>query len=162
MSTINKFNLTKLVISIGLTLAVGFLSSYFTTSSISNWYSTLNRPFFAPPNWLFAPVWTSLYIMMGISAFLIWKNRLSKINVKTALIFYLGQLLLNFGWSLIFFSLQMPLLAFIEIILLIIMVILVIKKFLKINKVAGYLLLPYLAWISFASILNFAFWWLNR
>ena len=141
----------RLLLWISLCLGVGFVGSIFTVSSIPTWYAGLNKPLFSPPNWIFGPVWTLLYILMGIAAYL---NE--KINR-----YFITQLVLNFLWSIIFFYLHQPLLAFIEIVFLWIFILLTIKDFYKKSRPAAYLLIPYLAWVSFASILNLAVVWLN-
>lgn len=140
-------NLPNLIFSIGICLGAGIIGSLFTTSAIPTWYAALNKPFFSPPNWIFAPVWTTLYILMGISLYLVWKKR----SVPT--IFWV-QLIFNATWSIVFFGMRSPILGLINIAALWIAVFLTIKVFLKINRSAAYLLHPYLAWISFASILN--------
>lgn len=152
------------IISVVLTcLAIGYLSGDVTRSAITTWYPTLVKPIFNPPNWIFAPVWTLLYIMMGVAAGLVW-NRIEfeKEAVKKALVFFIIQLVLNALWSYLFFGLHNPLLAGIEIIVLWLMIFETYLKFSKINKLSGYLLLPYLAWVSFALILNWSIWWLNK
>lgn len=140
-------NFPKLLFSIGLCLGTGILGSFFTVSSIPIWYQTLNKPAFSPPNWVFGPVWTILYILMGISLYLVWTKR------KVPPVFWI-QLILNALWSIIFFGLKNPTLALIDIIVLWIAIVLTIKSFSKINKLAGNLLMPYLIWVSFASVLN--------
>lgn len=147
-------NIPKLILSIGICLGVGVLGSIFTISSIPTWYATLNKPFFSPPNWVFGPVWTILYILMGISLYLVWIKR------RIPAVFW-TQLLLNAIWSIIFFGMKNPLLAFVEIIILWLAIFLTIKSFYKINRLAGNLLIPYLLWVSFASILNLAIVILN-
>jgi tryptophan-rich sensory protein len=152
------------IISVVLTcLAIGYLSGTVTRSAITTWYPTLVKPSFNPPNWIFAPVWSMLYIMMGVAAGLVW-NRIEfdRETVKKALMFFVIQLALNALWSYLFFGLHNPLLAGIEIVLLWLMIYETYLKFAKIDKLAGYLLLPYLAWVSFATILNWNIWWLNR
>jgi translocator protein len=130
---------------------VGGVSSIFTVSAIPTWYAFLNKPFFNPPSWIFAPVWTSLYLLMGIAAYLYQKSsRLFTI-----------QLALNFLWTYIFFDLKNPLFAFIEIIFLWIFILLTIKEFWKKSQTASLLLIPYLLWVSFASILNLSIIVLN-
>ncbi len=151
----------KLIISIVLPLLVGFVGSYFTTPSIETWYSTLNKPSLNPPNFIFAPVWTALYILMGISLFLIWESKEKKENKRIPLIFFSMQLLLNSSWSIIFFGLQNPQLALINIFLLWIFILLNIIFFFKISKIAGIIITPYLLWVSFASYLNYAIYILN-
>lgn len=151
-------NLKLLTFSIGLPLLVGFLGSYFTISSIPTWYATLNKPFFSPPNFLFAPVWTALYILMGISLYLVL---ISKKNKDLAVKVFLIQLFLNFLWSFIFFGLQNPLIAFLEIVALWVSILFTIKFFYPISKTSAYLLIPYILWVSFALILNLAIVLLN-
>jgi tryptophan-rich sensory protein len=134
-----------------------------TKSAIVTWYPTLVKPSFNPPNWIFAPVWSMLYIMMGVAAGLVW-NRIEfeKELVKKALILFAIQLALNALWSYLFFGLKNPMLAGIEIVLLWLMIFETYSKFVKINKIAGYLFIPYLLWVSFAMVLNGSIWWLNR
>jgi len=131
--------------------------------SIETWYPTLIKPSFNPPNWVFAPVWSTLFMMMGIAAGLVW-NRIEhdKDAVQAALKFFIIQLALNALWSILFFGLRNPLLAFAEIIVLWLMIYETYLKFSKINKVAGYLFIPYLLWVTFAMVLNGSIWWLNR
>jgi tryptophan-rich sensory protein len=141
---------------------VGFVGSAFTFSAIKDWYVYLNKPFFSPPNYLFGPVWTILYALMGISAYLIWKKGYKNSKIKSALNLFVIQLALNFIWTPIFFGAKQLLLAFVVIVAMWIYIFKTIKAFGKINKVASYLLYPYLAWVSFASILNFSVWFLNK
>lgn len=149
-----SINIPKLILSIGLCLGVGIVGSFFTTSSIPTWYATLNKPFFSPPNFIFAPVWTTLYILMGISLYLVWQKG------KVPTIFWI-QLILNFLWSILFFGLKNPVLGFVEIVVLWITIFLTIKNFYPISKWAAYLLIPYLLWVTFASILNLSIVILN-
>lgn len=141
--------------------AAGLIGSVFTFPAISTWYATLIKPDFTPPSWLFGPVWTTLYALMGISAYLIWSKGYKKANVKFALNIFVVQLILNVLWSIIFFGLKNPTLAFGEIVMLWSFILLNIYYFYKINKTAGLLLVPYLAWVSFASLLNLAIALLN-
>jgi len=138
----------------------GVIGSLFTVSGVKEWYVYLQKPFFAPPSWIFAPAWITLYALMGLAAFLIWKKKSVK-GVKTALYFYAIQLGLNALWSYLFFGLRNPGLAFAEIIVLWILIIITGLKFDKIDKKAGYLFIPYILWVAFASILNFAVWQIN-
>lgn len=147
-------NFSKLLISILVCLIIGFTGSLATTPAIPTWYQTLNKPLFSPPNWIFAPVWTTLYILMGVSLYLIWKKGFKNKKNKIAIQFFLIQLGLNLMWSFLFFGFQNPLLAFFEIIILWGAILLTIVKFYKISKVSAYLLLPYILWVSFASFLN--------
>lgn len=155
--------LTRILTVVVTCLAVGYFSSLVTKSSLETWFPTLIKPSFNPPNWVFAPVWTMLYIMMGIAAGLVW-NRIDfeKETVRKALIFFAIQLALNGLWSYLFFGLKNPLLALIEIVILWLMIYETYIKFAKIDKIAGYLFIPYLAWVSFATVLNANIWWLNK
>ncbi len=147
-------NFLKLITAILVCELVGLISIPFTISAIPTWYATLNKPSFSPPNWLFGPVWTLLYSMMGVSAYLVWREGLEKKDAKKALLYFVFQLICNFLWSFLFFYLRSPILAFADIVLLWILIVLTMIKFYKISKAASYLLLPYLLWVSFASILN--------
>jgi tryptophan-rich sensory protein len=139
----------------------GFIGSLFTTPSIPSWYAGINKPSFNPPNWVFAPVWTTLYLLMGISLYLVLRTGLNDKNVKMALAVFIFQLVLNSLWSFLFFGLHSPFTAFIEIIFLWIAILTSIILFFRISWVAGVLLIPYILWVSFASFLNFAIWRLN-
>jgi tryptophan-rich sensory protein len=154
-------NTLKLVTSIVLCQIAGLLGSLFTTPAIPTWYKTLNKPFFTPPNWIFSPVWIGLFILMGISLFLVWK-RADHPQVKPALFFFSVQLILNVLWSAAFFGLKSPLLGLMDIILLWSVILLTILNFFKVSRLAGALLIPYLLWVSFATLLNFSLWMLNR
>lgn len=152
----------KIVIAVIICLAIGYGSGLATQSSITTWYPTLNKPFFNPPNWLFAPVWTLLYVMMGVSAGLVWSKMESvPVLVKKALWVFAIQLILNALWSFLFFGMCNPFLAFIEILLLWLMILETIKLFKPIDPLASKLLIPYLLWVSFATLLNGSIWWLN-
>ncbi|KAF2516003.1 TspO/MBR family protein [Flavobacterium foetidum] len=157
----NKF--VKIAIALVICLTVGYSASLVTRPSIETWYVTLEKPVFNPPNWIFMPVWTVLYICMAVAAALVWdKIKEQTEKVKTALLFFLIQLTLNAIWSYLFFGLKNPMLALIEIILLWLMIYETYLKFIKINKISGYLLIPYLFWVAFATVLNASIWWLNR
>jgi translocator protein len=151
----------KLIVSILLPLLVGGLSGYFTSPDIQGWYATVNKPSFNPPNWIFAPVWTTLYILMGIALFLVWKSQTDKAVKQTAFILFIVQLTLNFFWSIIFFRLQQPGWAFVEIIAMWLAILFTILWFGKISSLAALLLVPYICWVSFASVLNYAIYKLN-
>lgn len=142
-------------------LAIGFLSSIATQSSVNDWYLGLNKPSFTPPNWLFAPVWTALYIMMGIAAGIVWSKGYHHIWVKTALYHFVFQLLLNALWSIVFFGLKNPLAGMVVILALLTMIMLTIKWFKVISKPAALLLVPYVLWVGFAAALNYKIWELN-
>ncbi len=157
----NKY--TKIAVLVATCLAVGYLSSIVTKSSVETWYPTLIKPSFNPPNWAFPVAWTTLFIFMGIAGGLVWDKINDKPDeVKKALIFFTIQLALNALWSVLFFGLKNPMLALIEIVLLWLLIYETFIKFNKINTVAGYLLISYLLWVSFAAILNASIWWLNK
>ena len=150
----NKF--LKLLLAIIICEGAGLIGSFFTVTSVKTWYTTLNKPFFNPPAWVFGPVWTTLYLMMGISLYLVWGKK--RVNLK----WFWIQLILNSIWSIIFFGLKNPTLAFLEIILLWGAIFLTISSFWKYNKTSAYLLVPYLLWVSLATILNLSIVLLNR
>ncbi|MFN3756619.1 MAG: TspO/MBR family protein [Flavobacterium sp.] len=152
----------KIGIAILICLGVGFASGFATQSSVNDWFLTLEKPFFNPPSWLFGPVWTLLYIMMGWAAGLVWSQNVDKEVKKKALLLFTFQLILNAAWSVLFFGLKNPFIALIEIVLLWLLIRETYLSFKPINSLAAKLLLPYLAWVSFATILNAAIWWLNR
>ena len=156
-----KINNVKLASSVLLCLMAGLVGSIFTVDSIQTWYLSLNKPSFNPPNWIFGPVWTALYVLMGISAYLIWEKGISKKEVKNALTLFVIQLVLNLLWSIIFFGLKSPFYALIEIVFLWIAIVSSIYLFYKISRSAAFLLFPYIAWVSFAAILNYFVWQLN-
>ena len=149
----------KLVVALVICQMAGFTGALFTTTGEGSWYSTVNKPDFNPPNWVFAPVWTTLYLLMGVALFLVWDKGFKK--NKTAIYLFGIQLELNVLWSILFFGLSNPGAAFIEIIFLWAAILATILKFWKVSKPAAWMLVPYLAWVSFASLLNFAIWTLN-
>ena len=145
----------KLIVAIGICLLAGFFGSLFTTPSIPTWYAALQKPAFTPPNSYFAPVWTTLFVLMGISAFLVWNKGMESKGVKTALWLFDTQLVLNVLWSFLFFTLHSPFYALVEIIILWLAIALTMVKFFPISRIAGLLLFPYILWVSFAAVLNF-------
>lgn len=149
-----------LIISIVIAHAAGIIGSFFTVSSVGTWYTTLVQPSFAPPAWVFGPVWLTLYTLMGIAAFLVWRKR-KKGNVRRALWVYGVHLVLNALWSILFFGLHRPDLALFEIIVLLAFIVWTSVLFWRIDRRAGWLMMPYIAWVSFATILNYAIWILN-
>ena len=151
----------KLLIAIIICNLAGAIGSIFTFSSVSTWYTTLIKPEFNPPNWVFGPVWTTLYILMGISLYLIWKKYEEGKNANPALTIFSIQLILNALWSILFFGLQSPLYGLIGIIPLWIAIALMIVKFYPLSRNAALLQIPYLLWVSFATILNASIWMLN-
>ena len=153
-------NFLKLTLCITIPLLIGGISGYATATNITDWYLTINKPSFNPPNYLFGPVWTTLYILMGISLFIILQSPINEFRKKAITVFCV-QLLLNFCWSFIFFKFQLLGLAFVEIIIIWFSIITMIIIFYKINKTAAFLQIPYLLWVSFASVLNGYIWILN-
>jgi tryptophan-rich sensory protein len=153
---------TKILILIIVCLSIGYFAGKVTQNGIETWYNTLEKPFFNPPNWLFAPVWTVLYFGIAIAGGLIWDKIDTHPLARKALLFFAAQLLLNTLWSFLFFGLKNPLVALIEIILLLLVIYETYLLFSKINSVAGYLFIPYFLWVSFAMFLNASIWWLNR
>jgi tryptophan-rich sensory protein len=135
----------------------GVIGSIFTTPSISTWYEQIQKPDIRPPNWAFGPVWITLYTLMGISLYWVLNEK----NVRIPVIFFSIQLVLNAIWSIIFFGLQNPFYAFIEIIILWIAILLTIISFYKVSRKAGLILLPYIIWVTIATILNYYIWILN-
>ncbi len=154
-------NFFKLVIAVGVSELAGIIGSIFTISATPNWYSAIEKPALNPPSWVFGPVWTTLYALMGIAAWLIWKKGWGRKDVKVAIGVFGIQLFLNAIWSIIFFGLQNPGPAFVDIILLWLVIVWTMVVFYKISKPATYLLVPYLLWVSFATYLNYTIWALN-
>ena len=150
-----------LITSLILPNLAGFIGAFFTTPAIPGWYAQLTKPSFNPPSWIFGPVWTTLYIMMGVSLYLIWSKGYKKQSIKLAINLFFVHLALNSLWSIAFFGLKNLALALLVITVLWLMIVFLIKLFWEINKKASYLLFPYLAWVSFASLLNFSIWRLN-
>ncbi len=146
----------KLIISILACQGAGVLGSLFTSPAISTWYSMIQKPSFNPPSWIFAPVWILLFLLMGISLYLVWSKGLDYKGARVAIYIFFVQLVLNILWSILFFALQSPLFAFIEIIILWLAILMTIISFYRVSKIAAYFLLPYILWVSFASILNFS------
>ncbi len=153
--------LTRLIGSIAICELVGILSTPFTIAAIPEWYAYLIKPPFSPPNWIFGPVWTLLYALMGVSFFLLWQLGWKKKKVQTAAYYFGAQLALNFFWSIAFFGLRSPLLGLINIIALLLFILLTMKHCYPLSKPAFYLLMPYLFWVSFATLLNGAIVLLN-
>ena len=154
-------NISKLIIAIIICQSAGIIGSLFTTPSISTWYDTIQKPTFTPPNWVFGPVWITLFTLMGISLYLVWEKGLRNKNVKSSLFVFFIQLALNSLWSILFFGLQSPFYAFVEIIILWAAIAVTIIKFYKISRKAGLILVPYIIWVSVALMLNYYVWVLN-
>lgn len=155
--------LMKLMIAFGASFSAALIGSLFTSrDALDAWYANLNKPFFNPPGWVFGPVWTTLYVLMAVSAFLVWRKGLDTRAVRIALAFFVLQLVLNALWTPLFFGAKMPLAAFIEILFLWAAILLTILTFARVSRLAALLLIPYIAWVSFAAVLNASIWLLNR
>jgi translocator protein len=151
----------KLAAAILFCLIAGSLGSLVTINGPGSWYATLQKPFFAPPNWVFAPVWITLFILMGIALYLVWQCGTENREVKMALGIFGVQFALNVIWSFLFFGLESSLLGLIDIILLWVMIVVTIRAFYRVKKSAAYLLIPYLAWVSLALAVNGAVYFMN-
>jgi benzodiazapine receptor len=151
-----------LIGSILIPLVVGYLGAIVTLSQISTWYSTLSKPWWSPPNWLFGPIWTTLYILMGIALFLVWREGLHRRDVRFAILIFSIQLVLSLLWSVVFFSFHALFGSFIIVMLLWLAILANIIAFLIISKWAGLLLVPYIVWVSIASYLNYSVYLLNH
>lgn len=159
----NVNNTLKFIISIFVQVSIGAISGFFTSSNVNTWFVTVTKPDFNPPSWVFAPVWTALYIMIGVALFLVWKNETtSKALKQKAITLFIIQMVLNFLWSFIFFQEHEIGWALVDIVALWIFILATIFAFAPISKTAAWLLVPYISWVSFASMLNFAIWQLNR
>jgi benzodiazapine receptor len=142
-------------------LAIGFVSGMSTADGVRTWYQDIAKPSFNPPDWVFGPVWTTLYVSMGVAAFLVWRSGADRPTGRSALAWFAAQLIANGLWSIIFFGLRNPGLAFAEILVLLAMIVVTTRLFWARSRTAGALMLPYLAWVSFASVLNLSIWRLN-
>jgi tryptophan-rich sensory protein len=151
----------RFVIALAAPLAVGLLSGLATAGGVRDWYPTLAKPSFNPPDWLFGPVWTVLYLLMGVAAWLVWR-RADEARVGTPLLLFAAQLLLNGLWSVLFFGLRSPGVAAVEILVLWLLIGLTIRAFRRVSVPAAVLLTPYWAWVTFAAALNLAIWMMNR
>lgn len=151
----------KITILIIICLGIGYASSIVTQNGVQTWYPLIEKPSFNPPNWVFAPVWTILYLCIAVAGGIVWNKIESNPLAKRAMLLFVIQLILNTLWSFLFFGLRNPLVALIEIILLLLVIYETFILFNRINKVAGYLFIPYLLWVAFALLLNASIWWLN-
>ena len=156
-----KINVRQLITSIVLPLAVGAIAGLLTRNAMME-FAVLNKPPLSPPAWLFPVVWTILYILMGISAYLVKTSDATPEEKSSALTLYYYQLIVNFLWPVFFFHFQWYMFSFLWLLLLWVLVIRMIRQFDSISKIAAYLNLPYLLWLTFAAYLNFGIWWLNR
>lgn len=155
-----RIHYVRLIVSLIICQLAGIIGAIFTSPAIPDWYASLAKPDINPPNWVFSPVWTFLYLLMGIALYILWQN-LPKTEAKVALVFFSIQLVLNVLWSVIFFGLKQPLVAFLEIIILWIFILMTIIKSSRVSKATLYLLLPYILWVNFAAVLNFFLWRMN-
>jgi len=155
------YEIPKLITALGVTLITGFIGTFFTAEPVTTWYTKLNKPYWTPPDWAFGPIWTIIYILIGIAAYLIWKNGLERKDVKIALLVFALQLILNLLWSVLFFGFKSIYGGLIEIIILWITILINLILFYRISKFAGILFLPYLVWVTIASYLNYFIYILN-
>lgn len=155
-------NWVKLIIALIIPQVVAASGAYFTVTGIGSWYQSLDKHSWNPPNWVFGPVWTTLYVLMGIALYLVWRSKATEKQKRWAITFWGIQLFLNFLWSFLFFGQEQILGALLEIIILWLFILLTIFAFARINKLAAWLLVPYISWVSFAAILNYTIWDLNR
>ena len=153
------------VLALAISYLAGFLGSIFNGSNIQGWYSTIIKPSFNPPNYVFGPVWTLLFTLIGVALYLIWQTegkRVRKKYMNKAMLWFIIQWILNVLWSFLFFTLHNPLLALVGIVLLLISIFMTIWYFYKLRRIAGILLIPYFGWVSFAMVLNLSIWLLNK
>lgn len=153
--------MTKFLLSFIIPFGAAIIGSFFTGDASSTWYLELQKVWFTPPGWVFSPVWITLYLLMGLALYLVWKEGWEIKCVKVGMTLFFIQLVLNALWSILFFGLQLPLYAFIDIILLWIAIIATIVPFYRVSERAAFLMVPYLLWITFAAILNFYIVYLN-
>lgn len=158
----NMNAVVALVLAVVVPEAVGALSGVVTARSVRTWYVGIAKPGFTPPSWVFAPVWTSLYLLMGVASWLVWRQGGQRPEVRVALLVYGVHLVLNGAWSLVFFGAKRPGWALAEILVLDVSVVLTALLFLRISRLAGGLMVPYVLWVAFATALNGGIWWLNR
>jgi translocator protein len=161
MNSIRLREIARLILCIAICQLAGVIGSLFTASSVTTWYTTLDKPWFTPPGSIISAVWIILFALMGLSLFLIWQKGISSTNSKIALGVFACQLLVNILWSYAFFGLQSPLAAIIVIVFLWLLILQCIIRFWHISKYAAMLLVPYILWVSFAAFLNYTLWMLN-
>lgn len=156
----DKIKIVPAFVSVLIAILVGGLSGFLSMNNMKD-YDGFTKPIFSPPGWVFPIVWTILYILMGIAAYRVWQQGKQGQDVKKALVLYAIQLFFNFLWSIVFFRFRLYGLAFVELLVLLVFILLTTFEFFKIDKVSGYLMIPYIVWVSFAGVLNFAIWFLN-
>jgi translocator protein len=160
--TNHKNSFWKLIIAISLCQVVGIVSGLISQTEMNTWFVTINKPSWNPPSYLFAPVWATLYLLMGISLWLVWKSEAFAQSKKMAIIIFSSQLVFNFLWSILFFKFHSPALALMDIALMVVTIVITIFRFYSISKFASWLLIPYLFWVCFATVLNYCIWMLNK
>lgn len=151
----------SLIVAIAIPLLIGAIGSIFTQASVSDWYLTLEKPFFNPPGFVFPIAWTYLYISMGLASWFVWDKKETSVLTNKALLVYGVHLIFNLMWSYLFFTLKNPLFAFIEILILLALIVYTTRLFFRISPIAGWLMVPYIGWVSFATLLNGSIVWLN-
>lgn len=151
----------SLVVCIFICFSASLVGALFTNTSVGGWYKTIKKPSFNPPDWIFGPVWTLLFLAMSISLWLVWQKRKEE-DIKLGLIIFGVQLILNVTWSALFFGMKSPFYAFIEIVFLLFAIALTIGIFARISRLASLLLVPYFLWVGFATFLNYSIWTLNK
>lgn len=161
MNASKTADVVRLIAAVAVSQLAGAVGSVFTASSVSTWYVTLAKPSFNPPGWLFGPVWITLYTLMGTAAWLVWREGLDERRVRVGLVLFAAQLVLNAAWSLLFFGLRLPMFAFVEIVVLWSAIVLTTAAFSRVSSLAAALMVPYIAWVSFAAVLNYSIARLN-
>jgi benzodiazapine receptor len=161
-NTLQKLNIWKLIISIAICELTGIISSILSNTMMNPWFNNLVKPSWNPPATVFGPVWGVLYVLMGVSLWLVWKSTKPANEKEIAVTFFILQLFLNFWWSLLFFKFHLPALALVDILLLLILIVITMLHFFRISKIATYILVPYVLWVAFATVLNYSIWTLNK
>jgi translocator protein len=162
--TLPRFDLSailRLIVSIAIAQSAGLIGTLVTDTGEGTWYAQLDKPWFTPPGWVFGPVWTTLYVMMGIAAFLVWERRQEHSGALVALAVYAVQLVLNLSWSLVFFGLESPGGGLVVIVAMLAAIVATMILFWPISRAASLLLVPYLLWVCFATVLNASIWAMN-
>ena len=156
-------DIPRLIVACGVSLSAGVVGSLaMTLEGFRPWYTSIDKPVFTPPDWVFAPVWTVLYVLMGVAAFLVWRRGLTLRAVRAALAWFFVQLVFNVAWTPVFFGLHRIGAALAIVVLLAAAVLMTMYRFFLVSRAAGWLLVPYLAWVSYATVLNASIWWMNR
>ncbi len=162
MDRLDSNDIVKLAVSVIICIFPGFIGAMINVKAIPAWYAFIERPSFAPPNWVFAPVWTALYVTMGVTLFLLWRKGIGYPGVRGAIVPFVVQLVLNGIWTPVFFGLRSPLAGLFVIVPMWVAILITIIKSYPVTRKGAVLLIPYLAWVGFASVLNASFYALNR